>query len=332
MKNIKFLIAILGLSLGLVFGIFTAQAQTAPLCDFTRDLEVGDMGEDVRCLQKFLNNNGFQIAASGVGAPGSETDIFGELTKEALTRWQTAQSVSPASGYFGPKSRMTYSATVNIGSSATPVIGEVAAPTLGVAAAQEIANKINEYIETIKRLEAENATLKSGSKEDKEEAAVRKLLQEANDLIEKADDTIDDADDATAEDLSDADDDLSDAVEDLFDGLLAFVDKDFVKARSHAEDSIESAEDVVSNLGGDEDEAADAIDDAREAIRDAEDEINEADDDGDDVDEAEDRLNDAEDKLDEAEEAYDDEDFDEALELAEEAEDLAQDAVQAIGN
>src|SRR3989344_2009545 len=77
-------------------------------CDFTRDLEDGIEGEDVRCLQKYLNGTGFVIAGSGVGAPGHETDQFKTLTKEALIKWQTANALSPAIGYFGPLSRQKY--------------------------------------------------------------------------------------------------------------------------------------------------------------------------------------------------------------------------------
>ncbi len=334
MKNIKFLVATLGLSAGLVLGTLNAQAQTAPACDFIRDLEVGMMGSDVLCLQKFLNGAGFTISSSGVGSPGSETDLFGSLTEEAVIRWQASQGIMPASGYFGPKSRTAYKA----GGAMAPVITpgtpvDPAAPSFTASAAQEIANKINEYLETIKRLEAENAALKNGTKEEsKEEAAVRKLLQEAHDLVEDADDSIDDADDEDAQTLNEADDDLTDAAEDLFDGMLAFIDKDLVKSRSHAEDAVETAEDIISDLGGDENDADDALSDAEEAVDDAKDEIRDAEDDDKDVDEAEDLLNDAENKLEDAEDAFDDGDFDDAIELAEEAEELANEAVDAIGN
>jgi hypothetical protein len=55
-----------------------------------------------RQLQRFLNTNGFPIAASGPGSLNNETDTFGELTRQALARFQAANGISPALGIFGP--------------------------------------------------------------------------------------------------------------------------------------------------------------------------------------------------------------------------------------
>lgn len=78
-------------------------------CNFTRDLFSGvRSGEDVRCLQKYLNSRGFSLTSSGIGSPGNETNNFGDLTRRAVIRWQTAYGISPASGYFGPLSRKKY--------------------------------------------------------------------------------------------------------------------------------------------------------------------------------------------------------------------------------
>jgi peptidoglycan hydrolase-like protein with peptidoglycan-binding domain len=70
-----------------------------------RDLELGKTGSDVLALQKLLNANGFTIAASGAGAPGSETSYFGALTKAALAKYQQAHGIAPSAGYFGPLTR-----------------------------------------------------------------------------------------------------------------------------------------------------------------------------------------------------------------------------------
>ena len=41
---------------------------------------------------------------------GEETTLFRTLTEEALIKWQQANGVSPAIGYFGPVSRAMYMA------------------------------------------------------------------------------------------------------------------------------------------------------------------------------------------------------------------------------
>ena len=55
---------------------------------FDRNLTLGSVGEDVLRLQKFLNQSGFRVAESGFGSPGQETTYFGNLTKQALIRYQ----------------------------------------------------------------------------------------------------------------------------------------------------------------------------------------------------------------------------------------------------
>ncbi len=56
---------------------------------FTRSLNVGSEGEDVRQLQIYLNSNSqTRVSESGVGAPGSESTYFGERTKQAVIKMQ----------------------------------------------------------------------------------------------------------------------------------------------------------------------------------------------------------------------------------------------------
>lgn len=78
---------------------------STPAGTFTRDLRVGSVGDDVRALQIFLNTHGFPVAVSGAGSTGMETTLFGGLTKAALIKFQIANNIAPASGYFGPKTR-----------------------------------------------------------------------------------------------------------------------------------------------------------------------------------------------------------------------------------
>jgi len=72
---------------------------------FSRNLTIGSQGEDVRQLQIFLNSKGYLIATSGSGSPGKESTLFGEKTKQALMKYQSAKGITPATGYFGPTTR-----------------------------------------------------------------------------------------------------------------------------------------------------------------------------------------------------------------------------------
>lgn len=72
---------------------------------FTRDLSLASVGADVRMLQKILNDKGYNIAETGAGSKGNETEYFGILTQNALIKYQKAQNILPAQGYFGPRTR-----------------------------------------------------------------------------------------------------------------------------------------------------------------------------------------------------------------------------------
>ncbi len=77
---------------------------------FTRPLKLGSVGEDVRRLQRFLNERGFVIKSSGAGSPNNESTVFGSLTAAALRRFQEANRASilaplglqRGTGIFGP--------------------------------------------------------------------------------------------------------------------------------------------------------------------------------------------------------------------------------------
>jgi hypothetical protein len=69
---------------------------------------MGSSSAEVKCLQEYLNSNGFQVSASGAGSPGSETSYFGGKTKAAVSAWQAANNVAPTAGYFGSRSRAKY--------------------------------------------------------------------------------------------------------------------------------------------------------------------------------------------------------------------------------
>ncbi len=71
---------------------------------FSRNLSIGDIGDDVKSLQQYLNSHGYVLSAAGSGSPGKETAFFGSLTKKTLVRFQREHSI-PATGYFGPITR-----------------------------------------------------------------------------------------------------------------------------------------------------------------------------------------------------------------------------------
>ncbi len=98
-KNI-FALALIIISLG-----FSRSANAAT--DFLKfpDLTVGQTSFFVKEVQKALNNNGFVISNVGVGSLGQESTYFGSLTKKALSNFQCQNSITPATGNFGPKTK-----------------------------------------------------------------------------------------------------------------------------------------------------------------------------------------------------------------------------------
>lgn len=78
---------------------------------FNADLTIGSTGADVSALQSLLVSKGFLTMPAGTAM-----GYFGNLTKSAVMAWQTSAGITPASGYFGPKSR----AAVNSMSAMTP--------------------------------------------------------------------------------------------------------------------------------------------------------------------------------------------------------------------
>jgi fibronectin type 3 domain-containing protein len=75
-----------------------------PSTIFSRDLDIGSRGADVKALQEFLigqNKGPLAEQLGGVGATG----YFGSLTQKTLAEYQGSVGISPTAGYFGPKTR-----------------------------------------------------------------------------------------------------------------------------------------------------------------------------------------------------------------------------------
>lgn len=87
-------------------GTVTAGSVTSTAVSvFKANLTVGSLGSEVKALQEYLNSHGYAVATSGPGSSGNETTRFGAATKAALIKFQKAKGITPAAGYFGPKTR-----------------------------------------------------------------------------------------------------------------------------------------------------------------------------------------------------------------------------------
>jgi hypothetical protein len=74
------------------------QVLGAGMYNFTRDLKFGSRGTDVTELQKIMMALGYMVN-------DTPTTYFGTLTRSAVAKWQAANGIKPAAGYFGPLSR-----------------------------------------------------------------------------------------------------------------------------------------------------------------------------------------------------------------------------------
>lgn len=313
------------ISLLLSVGVFSVLVSIAPTstqaatCEITRDLQMGVTGEDVLCLQKYLNDNGFVIAKTGAGASGKETGEYKTLTQAAAIAWQKANNISPAQGHFGPRSRAVFK-SLQSGTNLPASSGSTAS-TNGSALVEQLLAQVN----------ALKAKANPVTQEVNKVAVVStstpttaKLMLKVIDAIDEANNLIGESDDDDV--IEEAEDVLLKANKDLFAGLRSYLNNDFAKADKRLNSALSLVNEATDALeeGGSND-VEDMLDEAKDELADARDEVEEAIDDDEDVGDAEDLLDEAEDLLDDAEDAIDDED--EAEDLIDEALDLIDDAL-----
>lgn len=107
MKNIKSIKLSLGLMGGLgvvalLMAMSPIQAQAYEVNILTdSDLTLGMTGQKVIVLQGLLQELGYMTIPTGVSM-----GYFGSMTKDGVARYQAAQNISPAAGYFGPATKV----------------------------------------------------------------------------------------------------------------------------------------------------------------------------------------------------------------------------------
>lgn len=104
----------------------TTQSTTTPITLlFTKDLTLKANHIQVKLIQQFLNKNGFNLANSGFGSPGKETEYFGTLTSSALARFQEANKdkvtgLINEKGFLGPITREFINSLANTTTTVIP--------------------------------------------------------------------------------------------------------------------------------------------------------------------------------------------------------------------
>lgn len=298
-----------------VMGTFMAQGVHAQTCSFNRTLSLGSEGEDVRCLQKFLNDQGFTVSTSGAGSPGQETDEFRSRTSAAVERFQSSQGLN-VDGYFGPSSQRAYDAITSI-SSSTPTLTTNSANVLTQETSREV-EQLKELIDTLMSVETPSSS-NSGSLNSSVRNIIEKLMVARDDIEDAKDDDVD---------VDDAEDELAIGLDDFLLLMVAVVDGNSDRQESfidRIENAIDEIDIILEKESLDVDDLEEALNDFEDDLDELEDEIDDADDRGDDVDDAQDLFDEAEDLLEDAQDEFDRDDFSDVREIIDELEDLIDD-------
>ncbi len=83
------------------------------VASFSRDLSEGMTGADVAYLQQFFISRRTGLAVSALAKVGA-TGYFGSLTRNAVIEFQKSLGITPAVGYFGPKTRARFNALTGV--------------------------------------------------------------------------------------------------------------------------------------------------------------------------------------------------------------------------
>lgn len=103
--------------------------QTCQGVNFNTTLSMGANSNEVRCLQTILNQNpNTQVAQSGPGSKGRETNYFGPMTRRALIKFQEQVGLS-ATGSVGPQTREAFNRILSGGNPAPSQSPPTQAPT-----------------------------------------------------------------------------------------------------------------------------------------------------------------------------------------------------------
>lgn len=149
-------------------GSYVHQPNTA--YEFNTNLYLGSRGTDVMMLQKALNEkSSTQVAVSGAGSPGNETEYFGPATLAAVKKFQAENGISPVAGYFWPLTRAEMNRK-NAGSSNNggddddddSNEGEIEVSETRTAEGSDFTNGVTRYVATSFEVEADDDTTISG--------------------------------------------------------------------------------------------------------------------------------------------------------------------------
>lgn len=128
---------------------------------FDRDLYAGMRGNaDVARMQDFLRSRGY------FDYPQSTGNYF-TLTVRAVQRFQTANGIYPASGYFGPKSRALANSMLGAGGTPPPSPAPPSGGTSGSDSPYKGKIVISEFYGTASKPTGERLTLKNATKSER---------------------------------------------------------------------------------------------------------------------------------------------------------------------